>query len=176
MSEESKRFPEKAPRGRDLFSSSEDIKLLKLVEKFGEDWIQVSKEMPKRNERQCRERYKTYLSPNVIIGNWTDEEDALILKLVGDFGRKWVQISKRLPNRSDTAIKNRYSVLKKKIGEQNQSENSKRATSIQNDEYIRSQLDKVFGFVNYNHKFDLFADHSDLNQFYSIEKGSELSY
>ena len=39
---------------------------------------------------------------------WTEEEDCLIAEGVKELGTKWSEIVKRLPGRTDNAIKNRY--------------------------------------------------------------------
>lgn len=61
-----------------------------------------------RTGKQIRERYLNYLRPNLSLKKWTSEEDEEILKLVGKYGRSWRNIEKRLKNRSQNQIKNRY--------------------------------------------------------------------
>ena len=97
---------------RNLFSKTEDEKLKRLVVQYGDKWNKVAEEMEGRNARQCRDRFNTYLSPNSKIGNWSKEEDQLLLKLYNEFGNQWVKISKHFNNRTDTAIKNRFNNLK----------------------------------------------------------------
>ena len=48
------------------------------------------------------------LSPDVKKGEWSKEEDALIVAAVREHGTKWSTIQKSLQGRSDNAIKNRY--------------------------------------------------------------------
>ena len=43
---------------------------------------------------------------------WTDEEDALVLKLVATLGPSWTRIAAHFPERSDSSVRNRYSRLK----------------------------------------------------------------
>ena len=57
---------------------------------------------------QCRERWFNHLAPSVKKGEWTEEEDRLIMAAVKKHGTKWSVIVKDLPGRSDNAIKNRY--------------------------------------------------------------------
>ena len=97
---------------RKSFSPEEDFKLKQLVAKYGQDnWTAIEKEMPGRNSRQCRERYRHYLSPNISHRPWTEEEDKMLLRMVNEVGSKWVKISKFFENRSDISIKNRWVVL-----------------------------------------------------------------
>lgn len=103
---------ESPKKRRSLFSLAEDQMLKDLVSIYGRDWDKIAKHMNGRNERQCRDRYRTYLSPEIKIGDWTPEEDALIIQKFNEVGKKWVNIAKFFPNRSDTALKNRYNVIK----------------------------------------------------------------
>ena len=97
---------------RKSFSPKEDERLKMLVAKYGTDnWAAIEKEMPGRNVRQCRERYKHYLSPEVSQQPWTQEEDELLLAKVSEIGSKWVAISKFFHNRTDINVKNRWVVL-----------------------------------------------------------------
>ena len=45
---------------------------------------------------------------------WTPEEDRLIMEAVAELGTKWAEISKRLPGRSDNAVKNRFNSAMRK--------------------------------------------------------------
>jgi hypothetical protein len=48
------------------FTQLEDSYLKTLVEKHGiKDWSLISSLMTKRNPRQCKERWKNYISPRV---------------------------------------------------------------------------------------------------------------
>lgn len=92
----------------------EDDILRKLVEEFGEnDWRHLAKKMDGRNSRQCRERWQYYLDPNLKIGDWTQEEDELIISKVKELGKKWMTIKNFFTNRTDAMIKNRYRSLMK---------------------------------------------------------------
>jgi hypothetical protein len=54
------------------------------------------------------------LSPDVIIGNWTEEEDNTIFTGYLEFGSCWSKISKLLTGRTENSVKNRfYSTIRK---------------------------------------------------------------
>lgn len=44
-------------------------------------------------------------------GDWTDEEDAVIIKAIGTVGCKWRAVAEMLPGRSDDAVRNRWARL-----------------------------------------------------------------
>ena len=107
---------------RYAFTPEEDDRLRELVEKHGENnWFHIASKMPKRDTRQCRERWFNYLSPKVINGTWTEEEDKFLAEKVSQFGRKWKAIEPFFPGRTDINIKNRWNFLQKKKAKEEKS-------------------------------------------------------
>lgn len=103
------------PHPRSKFTPVEDNLLVKYVQEFGDsNWETISKLIPNRNPRQCRERWTNYLSPTVSKAPFTPEEDALLEQKHKELGPKWVNISKFFQNRTDTMLKNRYLVLSRR--------------------------------------------------------------
>lgn len=103
------------------WTAGEDQMLIQLVLENGDDgkWSHIAKKMNiNRSGKQCRERYHNHLKPEIKKGNWTKEEDALIIELSNKIGNQWARISKFLPGRSDNAIKNRFhAILNRKTSE-----------------------------------------------------------
>ena len=98
------------------FSQEEDEQLRQLVEKYGENaWLSISNEMNGRSSRQCRERWLNYLSPRLNNGEWTEEEDSILLEKQKELGTSWTRISKFLPGRTDQMCKNRFLMLQRKM-------------------------------------------------------------
>jgi hypothetical protein len=101
-------------RRRISFTPDEDDRLRELVSKYGtEDWAKIASKMPKRETRQCRERWLNYLAPSVIRAPWTAEEDAMLIQKVNELGRKWQQIAHFFKGRTDINVKNRWNHLRK---------------------------------------------------------------
>jgi len=91
------------------WTSDEDAMLTRVVQEQGAGrWTKVAAFLPGRMGKQCRERWFNHLAPEVKKGEWTAEEDRLIMDSVREHGTKWSTIVKLLPGRSDNAIKNRY--------------------------------------------------------------------
>ena len=96
-------------RVRAKFHPDEDEKLRKLVGQYGERaWETVAGQMPGRNVRQCRERWKHYLSSAKLKDPWTQQEDDILFEKVQEMGAKWTKISKFLNGRTDLQAKLRW--------------------------------------------------------------------
>ena len=55
--------------------------------------------------------------------SWTRAEDDVIIRGVAELGHKWYEIARRLPGRTDHAIRNRWSRLQSIMGMQSMAEN-----------------------------------------------------
>ncbi|KAI5919090.1 Homeodomain-like protein [Camillea tinctor] len=92
---------------RGPWSQREDDHLMHLVRSQGPiSWVRISQQLHSRSPKQCRERYHQNLKPSLNHEPITAEEGAMIEKLVGQLGKRWAEIARRLNNRSDNAVKN----------------------------------------------------------------------
>jgi hypothetical protein len=97
---------------RHKFLKLEDNLLCELVERFGEkNWTVIAQFMKRRSARQCRERYKNYLSPAVSNRPWSEAEDDLLTAKVSELGQKWAKIAVFFQGRSDVNLKNHWAAL-----------------------------------------------------------------
>ena len=109
-------FLKKKNTTRKKFTPEEDQQLLQLVEKYGEyNWERIAAMLGNRNARQCHDRWKFYINPNLNKAPFSREEDSLLIQLVMKYGGMWVQISKHFKNRSDVQMKNRWKTLQKQM-------------------------------------------------------------
>ena len=98
------------------WTPEEDQKLTAAHEKYqGKHWRLIANEIPGRTHKQCRERWCSMLAPNINHEEWTLEEDKIIIDTYEEVGSKWALIAKKLRNRTQNAIKNRYFYLMRRI-------------------------------------------------------------
>lgn len=92
---------------RGPWSPEEDRRLMEIILLYGPlNWVRISVLLVSRLPKQCRERYHQNLKPLLNRNPINSEEGLLIEKLVSQHGKKWAEIARHLPGRSDNAIKN----------------------------------------------------------------------
>eukprot|EP01039_Chlorochromonas_danica_P006754 gene6752-7464_t len=95
------------------WTAEEDAHLVQLVNALGQEWTEISRQMNGRTGGQCLSRWRTYLDPMLKKGNWTEEEDVLILEQRREYSKTWAEIAKMLHGRCDADIRDRFQWLNK---------------------------------------------------------------
>ena len=67
-----------------------------------------------RTGKQISEMYNASLNPNLNKGDFSKEEDEILLRAVKEHGLHWSQISKFFSNRSPENLRNRYNKIRDK--------------------------------------------------------------
>ena len=121
------RLPDTEPKihprpmpGKGPWTTAEDKLLLDGMASFSGHicWEELSKQIPGRSAKQCRERWQFRLHPDVNKAPFEPWEDALIIRERQFGGNHWAQIALKLPGRTSCAVKNRwYTVLRNRKGD-----------------------------------------------------------
>ncbi|KAH6830991.1 myb domain protein 93 [Perilla frutescens var. hirtella] len=97
----------------------EDKKLRDYIEKHGGhgSWQSLPRRAGlNRCGKSCRLRWTNYLRPDIKRGNFSPQEEQIIIHLHSSLGNKWATIATSLPGRTDNEIKNFWNThLRKKL-------------------------------------------------------------
>ena len=103
------------------WTEQEDNIVIKLVSENGaQKWTHISKHLPGRIGKQCRERWYNHLNPRIKKIEWSSEEEWILFLFHKNHGNKWAEMTQVLEGRTDNSIKNHWnSSMRKKIPELN---------------------------------------------------------
>ncbi|GAX11948.1 hypothetical protein FisN_8Lh036 [Fistulifera solaris] len=104
--------PKAGPFG---WTKEEDARLTELMKKYKNphDWEPIAKDHNRgRTAKECHERWIRYLKPGVRKGQWTDQEDAIVMEAVATCSEqpftRWSDLAQRLPGRVGKQIRDRW--------------------------------------------------------------------
>lgn len=160
---------------RQGWNSIEDEILLKIVNSRGaKAWSGIAKELNAmihdgakvRQGRHCRERWYNHVDPGLIKGNWSTEEDDLLIKLHAEFGNRWSEISKKMRGRTENSVKNRFKSMSKKKGiyDDVSEVDSLKETNLPRDKVLNDNVDALMLMSPQIVNFDI-SDGVECNRF-----------
>ncbi|CAM9292047.1 unnamed protein product [Pylaiella littoralis] len=107
--------PNHMVKGSGTWTGEEDERLSKLVEIVGMKWSDLARHIPGRIAKQCRERYLNHLDPSLRKDMpWTEDEEALLMRLCFAKQNQWAEICRQLHGRSYNDVKNRFNLIQRR--------------------------------------------------------------
>jgi hypothetical protein len=102
-----------------VWSVEEDSLLESLIKAEKLRWGQIAatlnaeihRSVNVRTGKQCKERWNNHLNPHINRGRWEASEELFLLELYQAQGNRWCVISKELPTRTESNIKNKIKSL-----------------------------------------------------------------
>ncbi|TYZ57903.1 hypothetical protein PybrP1_004548, partial [[Pythium] brassicae (nom. inval.)] len=88
-----------------------DNLLMETMLKGYDSWREVAAQIPGRTAKQCRERWRNRLDPNINKAPFTENEDNIIQQAYEKLGNRWTQIAELLPGRTEDSVKLRWKTL-----------------------------------------------------------------
>lgn len=120
------------------WTPEEDIILVSYIQEHGPgNWRAVPTNTGLlRCSKSCRLRWTNYLRPGIKRGNFTPNEEKMIIHLQALLGNRWAAIASYLPQRTDNDIKNYWNTHLKKLkklqaGQEGQSRDGLSSTGSQ---------------------------------------------
>ena len=99
----------RAGRGGRGWQPEEEAKLQAQVQLHGQkSWSLISRSLPGRTGKQCRERYLNHLRPDIKRQSWTSEEELVLAEGHARLGTRWSSLVHLLPGRTENQIKNHW--------------------------------------------------------------------
>ncbi|XP_020888014.1 transcription factor MYB7 isoform X2 [Arabidopsis lyrata subsp. lyrata] len=148
---------EKEHMNKGAWTKEEDERLVSYIKSHGEGcWRSLPRAAGLlRCGKSCRLRWINYLRPDLKRGNFTHDEDELIVKLHSLLGNKWSLIAARLPGRTDNEIKNYWNThIKRKLLSKGIDPATHRAINEAKVSDLKKKEDQIVKDVSFGSKFE----------------------
>ena len=125
------------------WSEHEDKLLKKWVKTYGpKNWEACGQFIQGRTGKQCREHWNNCLNPQLIKGDWTPEEDFLIIFFYQKCNGSWNKIITLFNGRIENSIKNRFYTQLRKCATKNMIPRERKNIKM------KMRLDELKNYIN----------------------------
>ena len=157
------------------WTPSEDELLIEYVKKYGpKRWNVCAEFLKNRTSKQCREHWKNCLDPEIKKGDWTFEEDLILMAFYSKCKGSWSQLIHYFNDRTENSIKNRFFSELRKIAandpnkkETNQEDNEEKNNNYNLNNFLEiNQMNNPLdtSFTNYD-LMDEKSEYDEKNEF-----------
>ena len=117
---------------------------MKTIQKHGpKNWRKISQILDnRRTADQCNQRWFRVINPDIIKGQWSKEEEKLLIESVSEHGESsWKKISSLIKGRTDIQCRHHFYQLKKE--NQTKIDDTKTSNSIENVKFLEEGSHKL---------------------------------
>ena len=150
------------------WSEQEDKLLMEWIQKNGpRNWTKCSEFISGRSGKQCREHWNNSLNPNLVKGNWTSEEDFLIMFFYKKYNGSWKKIINLFEGRTENSIKNRFFSQLRKIAGISMSSKRQFSSKI-GLQTLLNYYEKATSIAKNNYLIEKPQNEEDLNKYLNL--------
>lgn len=115
----------------DEWTEDEDAQLIHLRDDEHLSWADIARQIPGRNDSQCRQRYRYALNTNLKKGEWSDDEIEKLMKGIQEHGYNFADMSRTIfqGKRSEHQIRSKYTALKTEQARKEEASTSESSSS-----------------------------------------------
>ncbi len=97
-------------RQKPSFWTKEEDELLRVAVKECNEsnWKEIAARVGTRNHMQCLQRWMKVLTPGLVKGQWSAEEDAQLVSLIAKGYKNWGELASHIPGRTSKQCRERW--------------------------------------------------------------------
>ena len=70
----------------------------------------IAKKLNQRTGKQCRERWANHLDTTINRGEWTEEEDRMLIQVQREKGNRWAEVGREILPPTNRCARNKSNI------------------------------------------------------------------